>query len=106
MPDGLSTLDEMLCVIAASPRVQIDVRCLRCRSMGDGEVALLTMIGAAQMGCMDDANDVLARCLPPASVRIAADAARRFAVALWAAGMILHRQAGQVAMLSGAPVSY
>lgn len=88
-PDGLFALDEMLSVIAASSCVQIDVRCVRCQSIGDGECAILTVLVAAQTGRLTSVRDGFASWLPPAAVRLASDAARRFAAALWSAGMVL-----------------
>ena len=106
VPNGLAALDEMLSVFAVSSRVQIDIRCLHCRSLGAGEIAMLTMIGAAQIGRLDDARDGLAHWLPPASVRMATDAARRFAAALWAGGLILPRRGQPAVVLPHTPVSH
>ncbi len=89
VPDGLFALDEMLSVIAASSCVQIDVRCVRCQSIGDGESAMLKILIAAQAGRLTSVRDGFANWLPPAAVRLAADAARRFAASLWSAGMVL-----------------
>lgn len=88
-PDGLFALDEMLSVVAASSCVQIDVRCIRCQSIGDGEGAMLKILVAAQAGQLASVRDGFAIWLPPAAVRLAADAARRFAASLWSAGMVL-----------------
>ncbi len=89
MPEGLPTLDEMLSVVAASACVQIDVRCVRCRTIGDGECVMLKILVAAQAGRLTSVRDGFASWLPPAAVRVAADAARRFAAVLWSAGMVL-----------------
>ena len=88
-PDGLFALDEMLSVIVASSCVQVDVRCVRCQSIGDGESAMLKILAAAQEGRLTSVRDGFASWLPPAAVRLAADAARRLAASLWTAGMVL-----------------
>jgi len=86
---GATAFDGMMSVVARSARRLLDVRCCRCPSLGEDEVALLALVGALQAGDAPGALAVLADWLPPASVMPALQGAQRFATLTAAAGLRL-----------------
>jgi hypothetical protein len=85
-------------LIGAQAHRLIDVHCCRCPSLGEDERAMLRLIVALQSNELLGALEVLGDWLPVPAVGPALHAARRFALTLSEAHVILPRTAAPVAL--------
>ncbi len=78
--------------VVVAPRRALDVRCLRCQSLGEDEGRLLQLVSLLQRGRPAQAMGILADWLPEAAARAALVPARDLALAFAQAQLsILHR---------------
>ncbi len=71
--------DTLMTLSATTATRVLDVRCLKCKGVGDGEVDILSVISLIQAGRGDLACIRLGSWLPPAAVRHGLSAADRLA---------------------------
>lgn len=88
-PDALSALDELLGTLATGAQRPLDMRCVKCRSIGADEVLLLSAVAALQAGDPEPCQAILQDWLAPAAARAALRPAMVFAVLLREAGLRL-----------------
>lgn len=86
--------DALMSVISTHARRLIDVHCCNCPALGEDEAAMLRLVGALQAGQAPAALEVLAGWLPGEAVRPACHAARRFALGLAEAGLVVSLRGG------------
>jgi len=71
VPDSLLGLDAVLGAVAESALRPLDVRCLKCRSLGADEALLLRAVSLAQHNRFVESARIIAEWLPPMEARIA-----------------------------------
>jgi hypothetical protein len=87
--EGADAFDQLFLIVVKSAIRSLDVRCPRCRHIGEDEHMFLTAIGLLQRNHWNAAEDLLTCWLPAAAARAALVQAIGLAGAMSAIGMIL-----------------
>jgi hypothetical protein len=84
-----TSFDALLRILAACASRRLDVRCPRCRELGEDEARLLRLLRSLQSDRREPAAAILDLWLPPAAARMALGPAAGFAHALAEAGLFI-----------------
>jgi hypothetical protein len=79
---GRDAFDALLRTVAATALRALDVRCPRCRELGEDEGRLLQLLSLLQRGRRSGAAAILADWMPSAAARLALISAHGFATSL------------------------
>jgi hypothetical protein len=85
--DGEASFDTLFGLVAASAIRSIDIRCKRCRHLGEDEGRLLQLVCLLQDDRLAEAAPILGDWLPAGTVRQAVGPAQVFAARLAARGL-------------------
>lgn len=95
--DALAAFTAMFETVATAARRSVDIRCLRCTLLSPDEALLLQTVATCQRRRPGIASVMLTAWLPPAAMRIAGQAADRFAAGLAEVGLVLPWRHGEAA---------
>jgi hypothetical protein len=84
--------DALMSLLGGQATRLIDVRCCACPGVGEDEAAMLRLVGAVQAGETPGARAVLDDWLPGEAIGPALEAARRLALGMAGAGLLLPRR--------------
>jgi hypothetical protein len=97
--DGGADFDSLFRIVAGAARRSLDVRCARCRQLGEDEAWLLQLISALQQERRLEAAAILADWLQPAAVQLATRLALGVARAMAGVGLVVPRRHCEAASL-------
>lgn len=89
-----SAFDKLMSVIAISSEIQLDIRCLKCSSVGDGEKLILQTTRLFQKTWPKAADQNLTRWLPPAAARVVSENLAKVAAEMKQQNLILPLRVG------------
>jgi hypothetical protein len=81
-------------LIGTTAKIRLDVRCIACPALGDGEIRLLNIVARAQAGNVDVVETALGEILPQAAARCASRIVVAFAGELARGGLVLPVRSG------------
>jgi hypothetical protein len=97
--DGGADFDSLFRIVAGSARRPLDVRCARCRQLGEDEAWLLQLISALQQERRLEAAAILGDWLPTAALPLAIRLALGVARAMAGVGLVVPRRHCEAASL-------
>lgn len=92
--DAVRGFDALMHMIGTMATIKLDVRCVACPALGDGEARLIGIVARAQAGNIDIVETCLCEILPRASARIAGSCVVALARGLAEGGLVLPLRSG------------